>query len=572
MFLTIVCDRPAIVCGVGIYTFSPVNLVSDAAVVSAPPGIGAWSGTDADIHFGSLTSEHVLDSMRQPVHVVFDARRRAVGLAKGGVVVPSAGSLSTSNHVLLSTLGPMYPEWLGDRAFLETHQLRFAYMGGSMARGIATTDLAIALARAGAMGMFGAAGLRPADIEAAIDRMSAALDPQGLSWGCNLIHSPNEPALEDELVALYLRRDVRRVEASAFMRLTPAVVRYACSGLRRGTSGEVIRPRHLFAKVSREEIARHFLSPAPEAILRQLVAEGKLSDDEALLARDVPLAEQIIVEADSGGHTDNRPLPALFPVIARLRDTLAAQHGYTRPIHVGAAGGLGTPEAVAAAFALGAAFVVLGSVHQGCVESGVSDDSRALLAQAGPADVAMTASADMFEIGVKVQVLSRGTMMAVRGNQLYDLYKKYGSLEEIPVATREAIERDLFRMPLEQIWERTQQFFSRADPTQLERAARDPKHRMALVFRWYIGNSSRWPLVGERERQMDYQLWCGPAMGAFNRWVAGSFLEPATARTVQQVALNLLEGAAMVTRAQQYRTYGLSVPAAAFHYRPRPLS
>jgi hypothetical protein len=46
-------------------------------------------------------------------------------------------------------------------------------------------------------------------------------------------------------------------------------------------------------------------------------------------------------------------------------------------------------------------------------------------------------------------------------------------------------------------------------------------------------------------------------MGAFNSWVKGSFLEdPAQPATVAQIARNLLEGAAVVTRAQQLRTYG----------------
>ncbi|MCC6507085.1 MAG: hypothetical protein IT475_16780 [Aquimonas sp.] len=94
---------------------------------------------------------------------------------------------------------------------------------------------------------------------------------------------------------------------------------------------------------------------------------------------------------------------------------------------------------------------------------------------------------------------------------------------------------------------------------------------MALLFRWYIGNSSRWPLVGQSDRQADYQLWCGPAMGAFNRWVVGSVLESAGNRSVQQIALNLLEGAAVVTRAHQCRTYGLTVPAKAFHFTPTKL-
>jgi len=303
----------------------------------------------------------------------------------------------------------------------------------------------------------------------------------------------------------------------------------------------------------------------------QLVSEGKLSAHEAELAREIPVAEQLIIEADSGGHTDNRPLNALFPVIAQLRTELTEQYGYLQPIHLGAAGGLGTPEAVAAAFALGAAFVVIGSVHQSALESGVSDDSRELLCRAKPTDVAMTVSADMFEMGVKVQVLSRGTMMAIRGNQLYDLYRRYASVEAIPVETRAKLEKEIFRMPLHEVWQHTRRFFAARDPQQLERAEHDPKYKLALIFRWYLGNSSRWPLVGERERQIDYQLWCGPAMGAFNRWVAGSFLEPANARNVQQIALNLLEGAAVISRAQQYRTYGLPISAAAMHYLPQPL-
>ena len=47
----------------------------------------------------------------------------------------------------------------------------------------------------------------------------------------------------------------------------------------------------------------------------------------------------------------------------------------------------------------------------------------------------------------------------------------------------------------------------------------EAKHRMALVFRWYLGKSSRWAISGESARRADYQIWCGPAMGAFNAWV-----------------------------------------------------
>src|SRR5213075_3467264 len=98
----------------------------------------------------------------------------------------------------------------------------------------------------------------------------------------------------------------------------------------------------------------------------------------------------------------------------------------------GAAGGIGTPAAAAAAFAMGAAYVVTGSINQACTESGSSDVVRKMLAAAEQADVAMAPAADMFEMGVKVQVLKRGTMFGVRSAKLYEAYHGHASLEAIP--------------------------------------------------------------------------------------------------------------------------------------------
>jgi PfaD family protein len=306
-------------------------------------------------------------------------------------------------------------------------------------------------------------------------------------------------------------------------------------------------------------------------VLEALVRRGLLTGEEAALATRVPIAEDVTVESDSGGHTDNRPLGALFPTICRLRDELAARHGYARPVRVGAAGGIGTPGAVAAAFALGAAYVMTGSVNQAAVESGLSETGRRMLAEAGIADVIMAPAADMFELGVKLQVLRRGTLFAQRAQRLWDLYAERGSLEELSASERERIEREVFSLPLDEVWRQTREFWSRRDPREVERAEREPRHRMALVCRWYLGRSSRWAIDGDPERRLDYQIWCGPAMGAFNAWVAGSFLEAPERRAAVQIGLNLLEGAAALTRAQQLRSYGAPVPAAAFDFRPRPL-
>jgi trans-AT polyketide synthase, acyltransferase and oxidoreductase domains len=503
--------------------------------------------------------------VREPAFVV-QAPSGHVGVLFGG----GAGS-DDDELALLGTLPPLYPEWLGDRGFCEAHGLRFPYVAGAMANGIATVDIVVVMARAGMLGFFGSAGLSLPRVVGALDELEAQLHADGLPFGMNLIHSPHEPELEAAIVDLYLSRGVRRVSASAYMELTPMVVRYAATGLFTDERGAIVRRNHLFAKISRPEVAARFMSPAPRAILERLVAEGKLSADEARLAARVPVAEDVTVEADSGGHTDNQALTAVFSTIVGARDRLVREHGYARPLRVGAAGGLGTPEAIAAAFALGAAYVLTGSVNQGAVESGLSQRGKAALALAALDDVMMAPAADMFEMGVKVQVLKRGSMFGVRAQKLYDLYRAHASLAALPVDERVRLERDVFKASLDEVWRQTHAFFAVRDPRQNERAAMDEKHKMALVFRWYLGQSSRWAIAGDEDRALDFQIWCGPAMGAFNAWAKGSFLEKPENRTVVQIAKNLLEGAAIVSRAQQLRTFGVPVPAAAFAFSPRPL-
>ena len=196
-----------------------------------------------------------------------------------------------------------------------------------------------------------------------------------------------------------------------------------------------------------------------------------------------------------------------------------------KSFEVGVGGGIATPASALAAFMIGAAYVVTGSINQSCLEAGASEHTRKLLSTSEMTDVAMAPAGDMFEMGVKVQVLKRGTMFAMRGQKLYELYSRYDSIEEIPAGEREKIEKTIFQLDLDTVWLECMQFFTDRDPKQIERAENDPKAKMALIFRWYLGLSSRWSNTGTPGREMDYQIWCGPAMGAFNDWVKGSQLE-----------------------------------------------
>ena len=310
------------------------------------------------------------------------------------------------------------------------------------------------------------------------------------------------------------------------------------------------------------------MEPAPQKLLDKLLAQGKITAKQAELSKRVPMADDITAEADSGGHTDNRPFLTLLPTIIALRDEIQSQYNFSPALRVGAGGGIGTPEATLAAFNMGAAYIVLGSVNQACVEAGASEYTRKLLAGVEMADVTMAPAADMFEMGVKLQVVKRGTMFAMRANKLYDLYVNYDSIESIPAADRGKIEKQIFRQNLDDVWAGTIDFFQARDPEMLARAQSSPKRKMALIFRWYLGLSSRWSNIGEKGREMDYQIWAGPSLGAFNSWVKGTYLETYTERKAVDVALHLLKGAAYLQRINQLKLQGVSLQQDLLNYVP----
>ena len=142
---------------------------------------------------------------------------------------------------LLGYVLPMLPWQLGDLGFLRDHGLRLPCMSGAMANGIACEEVVITMGQAGLLGSFGAAGLVPSRIEEAIQRIQHAL-PQG-PYAFNLIHSPNEDALERSGCELFLRHGVRTVEASAYLDLTPHIVRYRVAGLQTTPDGQIFANR-----------------------------------------------------------------------------------------------------------------------------------------------------------------------------------------------------------------------------------------------------------------------------------------------------------------------------------------
>lgn len=204
---------------------------------------------------------------------------------------------------------------------------------------------------------------------------------------------------------------------------------------------------------------------------------------------------------------------------------------------------------------LGADFVVTGSVNQCTVEAGTSDAVKDILQDLGVHDTDYAPAGDMFEVGARMQVARKGLLFPARAQKLYELYLRHDSLDDLDARTRATLEQKYFGRPLDTVWQETRAHLARRFPDRLAEIERNPKQKMAQVFRWYFVHSTRLALAGRPEHRVDYQIHCGPALGAFNAWVRGTPLASWRQRHVAAVADHLMrETAALLGRTLGART------------------
>ncbi|MGB9498431.1 MAG: PfaD family polyunsaturated fatty acid/polyketide biosynthesis protein [Dissulfuribacterales bacterium] len=489
------------------------------------------------------------------------------GVCKSGNIdlINNKVSNDAENFQLQAYAPPLHPKKPGNPNFKKRYGLQYAYIAGAMAHGIASVELVKAAGKLGMIGFFGAAGLSINELEKAVVRLKS--EAADMPFGLNLIYS-NSVDLEFATVNLYLKHHIRLISAAGYLKLTLPLLYYRISGIHQNADGTIICPNKIIAKTSRIEIARQFLSPAPEKLIQKLIEQRLITEHEAVLAKHIPVADDLTAEADSGGHTDNRAAISLLPAMLDLRDVLFEKFNYTTMPCIGLGGGIATPLSVSAAFSMGADYVLSGSINQSCIESGTSETAKTMLSNAAQTDVAMAPSANMFERGIKVQVLKKGTLFPQRAAKLYKIYRNYESFDQVSEKEKNEIEEKILQTPFDAEWASTRQFFKTFDPTQLALAEKDPKRKMGMVFRSYLGKSSKWAISGDASRKKDFQIWCGPSMGAFNEWAKGSFLENPENRFFQTISLNLLFGACVAIRRQWIINTGFMLPPQIGKFKP----
>lgn len=263
----------------------------------------------------------------------------------------------------------------------------------------------------------------------------------------------------------------------------------------------------------------------------RLLTSGAVTPLEVEAKAWLPMADDLCVEANGGWLNSTADLLTLLPSILELREQSAVS-GHR--VHVGCAGGIGTPEATAAAFFLGADFVLTGSVNQCSVEAATSDHVKDLLQHVREHDVETAPSAIHRDHGMRATYLKRGLLFPSRAQKLYDLWQR----QEAEIGFDDA--------SFGKICDR----FMQGDWSPLP-SDQSPKDRLAELFQRYVERGFRLASTGDESSKIDYLVHCGPALGAFNRSVAGTEMAEWRNRTVGRIADHLMDGAVEVAARRQ---------------------
>lgn len=431
------------------------------------------------------------------------------------------------------------PQSIGNRSFCDRHMVKYAYISGGMYGGLSSKEFVIKMARAGFLSFLGTGGLKIEQIEENIKFIRSSIG--NLNFGINLLHNHIISEKEEVIINLLLKYKIRAIEAGAFPSVTLPLLKYRLSGVYRSNSGIVRAPNKILVKASRQNVLKSFLSPPPSNLVSMLLTNGDITEEEAILSQEIPVAEDVIIEADSAGHTDSRSALAIFPSMISLCRKMCQKYGYKDKVCIGLAGGIGTPQAAAAAYIMGADFISTGSINQCTVESSANDVVKDMLCSISIEDTDYTPTGDMLETGAKIQVLKKGVLFPVRAKKLYEYYLKYDSIEEIDYDIQERMRVDYYGgKSLFEVYDEAKSHF----PIEtIEKAERDPKAKLALVIKEYFYKTISYAYSGKLEQKINFQIHTGVALGAFNDYVKGTELEDWHNRHVDDIALKILDGA-----------------------------
>lgn len=429
----------------------------------------------------------------------------------------------------------------GNNEFMKEYGLRYAYAAGPMEAGITTKEMVERCAEAGLLGIYATNTLPyeqiTHDVKYLTDRLGSKY------FGVAVSPDWSDSLREEAIIDILCRHRVRMVQFSRYINVSNTIVRYKANGLSSEGRQESGCENKVMIKLSRPEVAAVFARPAPEEMIRELLQVGEITDEQAERLRKMPIADDICVESNSAGRTDNASTLATFPAIAAMVAEISRQYHYHKRIRVGCAGSIGNPEAVAALFTLGADFVMTGSINQCTVEAGTSKLIKKVLQEIEIQDTEYIPAGDNYDYNTKIQVAKKGVLFAVRANKLYETYKMYNSISELNPELKEQIEENYFNKTFESVFDMIRPSLSEV---QLRRLEKLPKYKMALIFNWYYLQGMADAINGNESNMLNALIYCSVAMGAFNSYVKNTELEQWENRHIDVIGIKLMNDARII--------------------------
>ncbi|SFR98070.1 ACP S-malonyltransferase [Anaeromicropila populeti] len=432
---------------------------------------------------------------------------------------------------------------LGIEAFRKEFFTYCNYVVGGMGNGISSEQLVTKLGESKIIGFLGTYGRDIEKVERELSKIKMKLS-SFQTVGMNLVYNMSEPEKMRDYFELLYKYDLKLIEISSYLNITPNVVEYRLKGLSKTSDNAIHTKHHIFVKVSRIEVAELFMSPPPEKLIQKLLEENRITKEEAELGRNISVCSCLCIE--SGKDMDIGMGQLLIESMKKRRDLVREKYKITNQIYIGLAGGIGTPVMAANAFELGAEYITTGSINQCTVEAGTSEKVKNILSEINLFDTTYVPSKILFEWGGKCSVVKKGTFFPYRANKLYELYSQFDNLSEIDEDTKNQLERKYFNKSFLEICSEIYKTQGNAEELLKDR------NTMISVFKWYFDYAVMEAIKGNSESQTSFLIYSTPAMGSFNEWVKGSEWEDWRNRHVDEIAMKIMSEAEEIIK-NKYR-------------------
>lgn len=426
-------------------------------------------------------------------------------------IINDVEKLSKRNPTM-ETVNIQSPKSLGSKAFKELFGLDYSYFVSGLPCYTHGRGMLQNLSENGMLGFFNIDGLTFEERQASL----TMLNQHDFNFGVEFHVDDFNEAQDDQLITLLLEQKVKYLLVKGCSKASESLRKYVS-----------IKENLLIAKVSHPDQCLN-LSSSEESIFNAFLIDGSFVSNQ-----------------------DTRSILSLMPSIKSLLSK--------KNIYLGITGDLGTPESLAASFAMGADFISTSSINLLSNDALGSSSYKASIKKVRFQDVSLVSSFEGFESGAKMRALNFGTRFVVVSAKIGAWFFEKKSIDTLTETEKIYLEDKVFSKKIPEILEDAKAFFEFRNPSLIEAASNNSRISLAMIIRYYLEMGHLWAIEGDTNKKLDFNIKCGLDLASFNQWRQGTIFEKDEKLSVVQIALNLMMGAQFELRKQFLLAQGVSL-------------